>query len=185
MLLWVVLALREKRCLAIAFGLPMVTASRGYFFRVKPRAQGIEISLIIVFNTAYTRAFRQVLQTFACEDLPEVGKRYLRADFSIECDTATHRAYQVYAAVMIALCECTFRTFTQNTTWLDYMHYRTLLVYPKFRYSAFVLTRSYLCICRRISSWVQSHTNAYKYTWDIDTLVSCVRRENRPVEEEA
>lgn len=58
----------------------------------------------------HVRTLRQVFLTFACQDLPEVGKRYLRADFRIECDTATHRAYQIYAAFMIVLCECTVIT---------------------------------------------------------------------------
>lgn len=47
----------------------------------------------------------QVFQTFACEALPEIGKSYLRADCRIECYTAKHHAYEVYAGFMIALCE--------------------------------------------------------------------------------
>jgi len=48
----------------------------------------------------------QVLQTFACEKLPEIGKRYLRADMRIDCDTSRHMAYEVYAGIMICICEC-------------------------------------------------------------------------------
>lgn len=51
------------------------------------------------------RLFLQVVQTFACENYPEIGKRYLRADLGVECDTATHEAFKVYAAIMICICE--------------------------------------------------------------------------------
>lgn len=47
----------------------------------------------------------QIFQTFACEDLIEIGKSYLRADLRIECETSQHTAYKVYAAVMIVICE--------------------------------------------------------------------------------
>ena len=46
-----------------------------------------------------------MFQTFACDDYPEIDKRYLRADGRIECDTPTHTGYMVYAGFMIALCE--------------------------------------------------------------------------------
>lgn len=99
----------ERSCIliALASGPYVLTASREYHSRVMSGAQVMKRKLIIAANTVLLLTFRQVLQTFACEDLPEIGKRYLRADFSVECDTATHRAYQIYAAFMIALCECT------------------------------------------------------------------------------
>lgn len=50
-------------------------------------------------------SYLQVFQAFACEDFDEIGKSYLRADFRIECDTAKHKAYKIYAAVMICICE--------------------------------------------------------------------------------
>lgn len=37
---------------------------------------------------------------FACDDL-EDGKRYLRADYRIECNSARHEAFEIYAAFMI------------------------------------------------------------------------------------
>lgn len=52
-----------------------------------------------------TRLIWQVFQTFSCEDLEEIDKSYLRADFRIECYTPTHRAFEAYASVMIILCE--------------------------------------------------------------------------------
>lgn len=47
----------------------------------------------------------QVFQTFSCEDFPEINKSYLRADQSIQCYTGEHKAYRIYASVMIFLCE--------------------------------------------------------------------------------
>lgn len=47
----------------------------------------------------------QVFQTFQCEDLNEIDKRYLRADLRIECDTAEYKAYELYAGFMVILCE--------------------------------------------------------------------------------
>lgn len=51
----------------------------------------------------------QVFQTFSCYDFPEIGKNYLRADFRIECNTVEHRAYMVYAGVMVVICEYPYR----------------------------------------------------------------------------
>lgn len=47
----------------------------------------------------------QVFQTFACEHLDEVNKSYLRADLRIECNTPEHKVYQIYAWIMICICE--------------------------------------------------------------------------------
>ena len=57
----------------------------------------------------------QVFQTFACDDYPEIGTRYLRADGRIECDTPKHTGYMVYAGIMIALCElCEIMTYNPD-----------------------------------------------------------------------
>ena len=36
-----------------------------------------------------------------CDDLEDVGKSYLRADYAIDCDSSQHKIFQVYAGVMI------------------------------------------------------------------------------------
>lgn len=54
----------------------------------------------------------QVFQTFACEDLDEIGKSFLRADFRIECNTSEHKAYKAYAEIMICVCEYGLCVFT-------------------------------------------------------------------------
>ncbi|CAM9574874.1 unnamed protein product, partial [Ectocarpus sp. 12 AP-2014] len=59
--------------------------------------------MLIVLYLVYTQISTVVFQTFACEDLPEIGKSYLRADFRIECETQRHTLYKAYAGVMICI----------------------------------------------------------------------------------
>ncbi|KAG5175700.1 pectin lyase fold/virulence factor [Tribonema minus] len=52
----------------------------------------------LIFSATSTVIF----QTFACDAIPGFnGKRFLRADYAIECDTATYDAYRIYAAIMV------------------------------------------------------------------------------------
>eukprot|EP00953_Heterococcus_sp_UTEX-ZZ885_P041481 21161-Heterococcus_DN1.PRE.3 len=44
-----------------------------------------------------------VFQTFSCDYLEDTKESWLRADYSVSCDTDKHTAYKVYAAVMIAV----------------------------------------------------------------------------------
>jgi Transient receptor potential (TRP) ion channel len=56
----------------------------------------------LIYSTVSTAVF----QTFSCDRVDEntaVATRYLRADYSIQCDTAEHKLYKVYAAVMIII----------------------------------------------------------------------------------
>ncbi|CAM9662612.1 unnamed protein product, partial [Choristocarpus tenellus] len=50
-----------------------------------------------VFSSVSTTVF----QTFACEHFEEFNARYLRADYSIMCDTQEHGFYKAYAGIMI------------------------------------------------------------------------------------
>ena len=59
------------------------------------------MALLVAF-LVYSSVSSMVFQTFACEDLDD-GKRYFRADFTIECDSPKHRAFQVYAGLMIMI----------------------------------------------------------------------------------
>ncbi|CAM9489387.1 unnamed protein product [Laminaria digitata] len=58
---------------------------------------------LIILYLVYSQVSTVVFQTFACDDYPEIDKSYLRADGRIECDTAKHTGYMVYAGFMIAL----------------------------------------------------------------------------------
>jgi hypothetical protein len=44
-----------------------------------------------------------VLETFACDYLKDTGEHWLRADYSISCDTHTWNVYRAYAAVMVLI----------------------------------------------------------------------------------
>ena len=58
-------------------------------------------ALLITF-LVYSSVSFVVFQMFACDKL-DTGKRYLRADYTIECDSDKHRALQIYAGFMIIL----------------------------------------------------------------------------------
>ncbi|CAN0595279.1 unnamed protein product, partial [Laminaria digitata] len=50
-----------------------------------------------VFTSASTAAFK----TFTCDKDGVEGESYLRADYSISCETRAHVFFQVYAGLMI------------------------------------------------------------------------------------
>jgi hypothetical protein len=53
----------------------------------------------LIFSAVSTVVF----QTFSCDYLEVTEESWLRADYSISCDTGKHTAYKIYAAVMIAV----------------------------------------------------------------------------------
>jgi hypothetical protein len=55
----------------------------------------------LIYSTVSTAVF----QTFACDvvDIAAPNISYLRADYSIQCGTARHKAYKVYAAFMVII----------------------------------------------------------------------------------
>lgn len=57
----------------------------------------------------------QVFQTFSCAYFDDIDERYLWADFRIRCDTPTHKAYMVYAAVMVVVCEWLALSLARDT----------------------------------------------------------------------
>ncbi|KAG5187182.1 hypothetical protein JKP88DRAFT_254102 [Tribonema minus] len=61
-----------------------------------------DLNTLLVFTfLIFSGVSLTVLQTFSCDDFPLIGKSYLRADYSIQCNTPKHTAYQVYAGVMV------------------------------------------------------------------------------------
>ena len=58
-------------------------------------------AVLLLTFFVYTNVSSILFQSFACDHL-EDGKFYLRADYRIECDSAKHETFQVYAAVMVA-----------------------------------------------------------------------------------
>lgn len=51
----------------------------------------------------FTSTSTVVFKTFACDKDVVGGKRYLRADYSISCDTGLHKFFEVYSGLMIAV----------------------------------------------------------------------------------
>ena len=49
----------------------------------------------------FTSASTVVFKTFGCDNSVVEGESYLRADYSISCQTATHTLYKVYAGFML------------------------------------------------------------------------------------
>ena len=63
--------------------------------------QNKHVSMVILLTFfVYSSVSSTLFKAFACEDL-EDGRNYLRADYSIECDSSEHRGFQVYAGFMI------------------------------------------------------------------------------------
>ena len=70
------------------------------FFR-KIQEKHVSMALLVTF-LVYSSVSSVVFQMFACDKL-DTGKSYLRADYTIECDSDKHRALQIYAGLMIML----------------------------------------------------------------------------------
>eukprot|EP00752_Nemacystus_decipiens_P013346 g11816.t1 len=59
-----------------------------------------QTALLLLTFFIYSSASSTVFQTFACETLDD-DVEYLRADYRIVCTDAKHRAFEVYAGIMI------------------------------------------------------------------------------------
>lgn len=51
----------------------------------------------------FTSASTVVFKTFACDSEAVAGESYLRADYSLKCDTDTYMFFMVYAGFMICV----------------------------------------------------------------------------------
>ena len=49
----------------------------------------------------FTSASSTVFKTYACDENVVDGKSYLRADYSISCETSLHTFIKVYAGLMV------------------------------------------------------------------------------------
>jgi hypothetical protein len=57
------------------------------------------VTTFLVYSTVSTVVF----QTFACDTIEPTGESYLRADYSVSCQTTEHYWYQVYAGIMVSV----------------------------------------------------------------------------------
>ena len=58
--------------------------------------------LVLLTFFIYSSVSSTLFKMFACENLDD-GAIYLRADYRIQCDSPKHRAFQVYAGLMVVL----------------------------------------------------------------------------------
>lgn len=63
------------------------------------RNRHLTAALFVVFFV-YSSVSSTILQTFRCDPLDD-GVRYLQADYSLTCSNAKHKAYTVYASLML------------------------------------------------------------------------------------
>ncbi|CBJ33597.1 conserved unknown protein [Ectocarpus siliculosus] len=61
-----------------------------------------QTALLFLTFVVYSSVSSTVFQTFACETLDD-DVEYLRADYRIHCTDAKHKAFKVYAAIMIVV----------------------------------------------------------------------------------
>ncbi|CAN0047697.1 unnamed protein product, partial [Ectocarpus fasciculatus] len=61
-------------------------------------AAGLLLTFLVFTSTSTV-----VFKTFACDDQAVEGESYLRADYSLSCNTTTHTWYKVYAGIMIVV----------------------------------------------------------------------------------
>lgn len=57
--------------------------------------------MIGLWLQVFTSASTVIFTTFACDSEAVEGESFLRADYSISCDTDKHTIFKVYAGVMI------------------------------------------------------------------------------------
>ena len=70
-------------------------------WRSSTSAWCIDTAMLICF-LVYPGTSSNVFRTFSCQGFDD-GTSYLRADYSINCATSSHRFYSLYASLMIAL----------------------------------------------------------------------------------
>ncbi|CAN0590763.1 unnamed protein product, partial [Laminaria digitata] len=90
---------------AMFLGLTYVVAAKGSRGSAEVlhliRDKHVSMMLLLAF-LVYSSVSSIMFQMFACDDL-EDGKKYLRADYRVECDSSKHTVVQIYAGFMILL----------------------------------------------------------------------------------
>lgn len=65
----------------------------------------LRVELVVqVFTSVSTTVFK----TFACDEDIVVGESFLRADYSISCNTSLHTFFEIYAGLMILVRRLAF-----------------------------------------------------------------------------
>jgi hypothetical protein len=66
------------------------------------RDQVFNSFLLLTFLVLPTTSTK-ILNTFACDEFDD-GTRNLKGDLGIDCDSATHKFFELYAMCMIIVC---------------------------------------------------------------------------------
>eukprot|EP00953_Heterococcus_sp_UTEX-ZZ885_P004359 2861-Heterococcus_DN1.PRE.2 len=75
--------------------------------RALKRAKVKHLSAFLTFTfLIYSTVSTVVFQTFACEYFEDTKQNWLRADYSISCDTDAHTTYKRYAIAMVIVYPC-------------------------------------------------------------------------------
>ncbi|CAN0353583.1 unnamed protein product [Ectocarpus sp. 6 AP-2014] len=117
--------------------------------------------ILLISFLVYSSVSAMVFQTFACEELDN-GVKYLRADYRIECDSLEHRAFQVFAGVMILVYPVGIPLF-----------------YAHLLYKNRGVLQSEDTVIRETSPQVQPISDLwmpYKPGWFYYELIECLRR---------
>lgn len=69
-------------------------------YTIKDMQKNMIFVCLVVAFLVFSPTSTAVFQTFVCEDFPD-GQRLLVADYSIDCNSAIHKAYQGYAGFMV------------------------------------------------------------------------------------
>ncbi|CAM9315423.1 unnamed protein product, partial [Laminaria digitata] len=83
--------------------------SAGVVARTAAWSRHVAAGLLVTF-LVFTSASSVVFNTFPCDDGVVDGESYLRADYSISCNTRLHAFFRAYAGVMILLRRRQMRT---------------------------------------------------------------------------
>jgi hypothetical protein len=127
---------------------------------VAKHSQAFLLFTFLIFPTVSTVVF----QTLACDYLEDTQQNWLRADYSVSCDTAIHKAYQAYAAFMILVYP---------------IGIPALYAYLLWQHRAHLHTKDDSSVDRELDLTLQttrflwSTYKPYAYWWE---LVECVRR---------
>ena len=70
-------------------------------------------ALLLLTFLVYSSVSSMVFQTFACETLDD-GIEYLRADYRIRCTDAKHKAFEVYAGIMVLMYQLAYLCCTPS-----------------------------------------------------------------------
>lgn len=85
----------------------------GSYFVAKKRNSVSEVAMSMVLQKhqaavlilaffVYSPVSYKIFQEFACDELDD-GQSYLRADYSITCETSRHGWYEIYASIMVGV----------------------------------------------------------------------------------